>query len=155
MPIAVRDCVSYLEAVLERNPDYFVTAGGLTPISYPDNLREILMDNVYIVARDHHLPIKDPDGIINKILLDPAFQSICRKEYDVSHLAEGSDQYQTAIRSCYGFVQNIMLPDHHKKEHAPFEDQLKHAETKRDQQLSSKTQQPTPQKTDIDIAPSL
>ena len=132
-----------------------MTAGGLTPISYPDNLREILMDNIYNIARDHHLPITDPEGIINKILLDPAFQSLCRKAYDVPHLSEGTEQYQTAAGNCYDFAQNLMLPDHPKKEYVPFLQQLKAAETKKDQQHASKTQQPVPQKADPVITPSL
>ncbi len=132
------ECTYYLSHLLKENPDYFVETGGLTPISVPDNLSDILFDSIYAVARDHRLPLKDPEGFIYRALLDPAFQSVCRSTFQgVPHLVVGSDLHQSALRRCYEYVSDRMLPIRVRQEHPSITEQIKLADAKKQEQMSS------------------
>ena len=130
---AVQDIRFYLNELLGDHPTYFIETGGLPPFSIPDNLREMLIDSIYVVARDYHLPVTDADALTDQILRDPIFQSICREAYaGISHLSEGTDLYKAAAWSCYDHALDFMLPDKEKQKHLSFQAQINRAAAKKD-----------------------
>lgn len=141
---AIHDIHFYLDDLLDKHPTYFIETGGLPPFSIPDNLREMLIDSVYVVARDYHLPVSNADAMADQILHDPNFQSVCREAYaDISHLSEGSDLYKAAAWSCYDYVLDAMLPAREKQQHPSFQDQVNRASLKREGKRSESHTMPS------------
>lgn len=142
---AIHDCKYYLANELDNDPDFFMKTGALGKIVYPDNLRELLLDSIYTVAKKHRLPIQAPDTIANQIMSNPFFQSKCRDLFtNVSHLAKGSELHKTANRYLYYYVRDTMVPDIQKESHPSFAEQIKHAEIIKNNQLQD-THQPNHQ----------
>jgi len=153
----INDIHYYFDDLLDERPDYFVETGGLSPVPIPDNLRVLLIDSVYHVARDYQLPVTDAASIADKVLLDPNFQSLCRETYtNIAHLKEDTALYQSAITSCYNSMKEFMLSHLPEKKHPSFQDQVKRAAEIKESQRSLPPVQnlPEPSKSCKDTLPT-
>lgn len=110
---------SHLSGLLDQNPDWFVTIGALEPFIYPDNLPNILHNSYYDVCRDYHLPVRNIRKEVDSIMRNPNFQSLFNNLRDIPHLQEGSDRYQEALRSCYDYLQDKLVPEEDIAEKQP------------------------------------
>lgn len=144
---AIHDIHYYFDNLLDGRPDYFIETGGLSPAPIPDNLRSMLIDSVYRVARDHQLPVTDAASLADKVLLDPNFQSFCRETYtDIVHLTDGTALHQTAINICYDSMKKFMLSELPETRHPSFHEQVKRANEIKDVQRIS---HPVPDQSDL------
>ena len=133
---AIGDIVDFLEDRIDDEPQFLVEVGGLRHVTYPDNLCDILIDSVYIVARDYHLPVKNAVDQAEKIMLDPAFQSRFATFPETNHLLEGTDDFQAAVRCCYDFVQDLLVPNRSQKKQTSLDVLLRKAEAQKTPELS-------------------
>ena len=133
LPRAMQECTYYLQERFREDPDYFATTGGVPKCSYPENLNDLIVDTIYTVARENHLPVTSLEKDVNKIIRNPALrQHFSNKQ--ASPLIEGTEAYQTAAALCYQITQSYYLREAKSKTYMSLATRVKQAQTQNTEQ---------------------
>lgn len=123
-----RDIARFLREAVDEDPNLFETMEAIQIIKYPDNLKEILIDNIYEVSRELNLPVSNADEKAVELMRGVAFTEQFKHLDGVDHLSEDSDAYQEAQWGCYDFMSEELGKT---KEHEPLAEMLAHARSQR------------------------
>lgn len=108
LPRAMQECTFFLQDRFREDPDYFATTGGVPKCSYPENLSDLIIDSIYTVARENHLPVTAPERDANKIMRNPTLRKYFSNK-PISLLIEGTPAYQEAAALCHRITQSFYL----------------------------------------------
>ena len=108
LPIIKNNLSASLSYSIRQDEDFFERIGAMPAFNGPANLKEILHNSIYDVARDYHLPVTQPNTLAESIFRNADFRRVFNK-LGPAPLQEGTDTYQDAVWSCYDFAQEKLL----------------------------------------------
>lgn len=65
-PHVSRDCYDYISSLIEENPSFFESIGAVEEFVIPEGLEDLLIDAIYNVSRDLHIPVYDATEVAMK-----------------------------------------------------------------------------------------
>lgn len=101
---------SWLQDHLASHPNYFEEIGVQEPFACSEDLRNVLIDAIYDVSKNHRLYVNDVELEADRILANRAFRAIIRT-LDTDHLDVGSEQHKHLSSACYDFVTDRLVPE--------------------------------------------
>lgn len=133
IPRAVDHINAYLKDQFRDDPDYFATTGGIARCCYPENFESIVLDTIYQVARENHLPITSLETDVNKIMRNPLVRAFCL-ENQTDWLLEGSAVHEKATALCYRVTSDYYRLPKENNIHPPLSTKVKNAQLRITQQ---------------------
>lgn len=101
---------SFVYNNLAESRDYFIALGAMEKTNYPENLKDILIDSIYDVCRDYHLPVNSvnemAEDFMRTAIFKERFQFICSQE----HIMKETNQHKKVILFCYDFAKEQLAP---------------------------------------------
>lgn len=105
-------CYYFIQDTLDENKEYFKNLGVFPDHSCPENLEDIVIDNIYNVAKQLHLPVEDAEKQAAYIMRNNDFlkevSALCSR---AEHLVPGTGEYEKVAAICYKQVVTVVAKD--------------------------------------------